>query len=155
MLFLDNTCHKSGWSVPYDFSSSSALTRCFISPCNLISISQHLLNIYRRTSIRQFQYEALRSFAGTEHISSYRKKLLTLTLQIPLAIKFSAASYTAIPCSHLSLPPETHCVHHEESISGASLNVYGHAIDISCAAQQVSSHQKQQKLGTAQPKSPL
>ena len=54
MLFLDNTCHKSGWSVPYDFSWSSALTRCFISPCNLISISQHLLNIYRRTSIRQF-----------------------------------------------------------------------------------------------------
>ena len=54
MLFLDNTCHTSGWSVPYDFSWSSALTRCFISPCKLVSISQHLLNIYRRTSSRQF-----------------------------------------------------------------------------------------------------
>ena len=54
MLFLSNACHKSASVIRRQFPCSSSFIRCFSLSCNLISISQHLLNIHRRTSRRQF-----------------------------------------------------------------------------------------------------
>ena len=142
MLFLSNACHKSASVIHRQFSCSSSFIRCFSLSCNLISISQHLLNIHRRTSRRQFYYGGLRSSAGMAYIWVCLDIPYPITLQVPLATKVYVANNTAIPFSYCSLPPETHCVHNEGSISGDSLNVYGHLMATRYAAQQASSRQK-------------